>query len=402
MKHLGGYNMATQGLLFDGVAETVTNKRAVTPIIPTEGVKYIGSKRQLLPFILSIISLLDAKTIFDGFSGTTRVSQALSRSKCRVISSDISAWSQVFGNCYLLNKHPKSYYQNYIKHLNSLRGVDGWFTQNYGGEPNGGSSVQKDGKKRIWQLHNTRKLDAIREEIDQVTQDEVERSVLLTSLILAMDKVDNTVGHHVSYLKQWAPRAYNTMYMQVPSLILSEEQHQVIKGDIFDVLPQAKADLAYFDPPYGSSNEKMPPSRVRYASYYHLWATVCLNDKPNLVGVARRREDTSDTIAGSVFEEFRRGASGRFLAIEAIERLIRETQAKYILLSYNNQGRATKNELIMTIENLGFNHEVLEINYKDNVMATMRWTHDWIHESRDKITEYLILLSRSEKLPSLT
>jgi len=58
----------------------------------------------------------------------------------------------------------------------------------------------------MWQLHNTMKLDAIREEIDIITDDEIKRAVLLTSLILAMDKVDNSVGHQVSYLRQWAPR----------------------------------------------------------------------------------------------------------------------------------------------------------------------------------------------------
>ena len=61
-------------------------------------------------------------------------------------------------------------------------------------------AIHKDGKKKMWQLHNTMKLDAIREEIDKIINNEIEKAVLLTSLIIAMDKVDSSVGHHV-YLK---------------------------------------------------------------------------------------------------------------------------------------------------------------------------------------------------------
>ncbi|MGB4805131.1 MAG: DNA adenine methylase, partial [Anaerolineae bacterium] len=44
---------------------------------PTEGIKYAGSKLKLIPQILQLIKKVNAKTVWDGFSGTTRVSQAL-------------------------------------------------------------------------------------------------------------------------------------------------------------------------------------------------------------------------------------------------------------------------------------------------------------------------------------
>ena len=115
--------------------------------------------------------------------------------------------------------------------------------------------------------------------------------------------------------------------------------------DIFQALSKVKADLSYFDPPYGSNNEKMPPSRVRYASYYHIWKTICLNDEPELVGKANRRVDCNDRVAGSVFEEFRKNKDGKFIALKAIEKLIHECSSPYILLSYSNGGRATKAEI---------------------------------------------------------
>jgi len=362
----------------------------------TQGIKYTGSKREILPVLLELVKPLNVKTVLDGFSGTTRVSQALKQAGYTVYANDIADWSKVFGECYLLNRKPASYYLPLINHLNNLPGKYGWFSENYGGEPNDGSAIQEDGRKRIWQLHNTKKLDAIREEIDKIAKDKIEKSVLLTSLIIAMDKVDSSVGHQVSYLKKWAPRAYNTMKMGVPRLIIDDKQHRVYQKDIFDLVNDVEVDLAYYDPPYGSSNELMPPSRVRYASYYHIWKTICLNDRPKLVGAANRREDVGDTISGSIFEEFRKNEKGQYIVIEALERLIKNTPAKYIVLSYNNNGRATFKAIIGILKNLKKKISIIEMDYKKNVMATItRTTKEWINDANGKNKEYLFLLQKN-------
>jgi len=364
----------------------------------TQGIKYTGSKREILPALLELIKPLNVKTVLDGFSGTTRVSQALKQAGYIVYANDIADWSKVFGECYLLNRKPASYYLPIIEHLNNLPGKYGWFSENYGGEPNGGSAIQKDGRKRIWQLHNTKKLDAIREEIDKIAKNRIEKSVLLTSLIIAMDKVDSSVGHQVSYLKKWAPRAYNTMKMEVPRLIIDDKQHQVYQKDVFDLANDIEVDLAYYDPPYGSSNELMPPSRVRYASYYHIWKTICLDDKPKLVGVANRREDVGDTISGSIFEEFRKNDEGQYIVIEALEKLIKNTPAKYVVLSYNNNGRATLQSIKDILKNLKKKISIFEMDYKKNVMATItRTTNEWINETNGINKEYLFIIHKNGK-----
>jgi len=370
----------------------------------TEGIKYTGSKKTIIPVLLEFMRPLGVSTVFDGFSGTTRVSQALKQSGYTVYSNDVAVWSKIFGQCYLLNKKPASYYQPIIDRLNKLPGKHGWFSENYGGEANDGSAIHTDGKKKMWQLHNTMKLDAIREEIDNVAKNETEKAVLLTSLIIAMDKVDSSVGHQVSYLKKWAPRAYNTMQMKVPKLLIDNKKHRVFSGDIFDVVDDIDVDLAYYDPPYGSSNELMPPSRVRYASYYHIWKTVCLNDKPKVGGAANRREDVSDLIAGSVFEEFRKNSDGKFMVMDALEKLIKKTKAKYIVLSYNNNGRATFDAISDLLRDLKMKSSVLEMDYKKNVMATMTWTNEWLNNNDKeeiKNKEYLFLIQKLKQTESL-
>jgi len=362
--------------------------------LSTEGIKYIGSKSKFLRKILEIVQNTGAKKILDGFSGSTRVSQAFAQNGFEVISNDLAIWSKIFGQCYLRNRKHRKHYSDLINHLNGLTPRAGWFTKHYGGYPNGGCALQENGQKKPWQRKNTMKLDAIREEIDLLKLNEQDKAVALTSLILALDKVDNTLGHYVSYLKDWSPRSYNDLVLKIPALFPNEIDHKILRQDIFDTLQSEKADLAYFDPPYGSNNEKMPPSRVRYSSYYHIWKTICLNDRPELFGKANRRKDTSDVISSSVFEEFRKNERGKFIAVEAIDRLITLTNAKFILLSYSSGGRATADELNNVLKKNGLIREIIEIDYRKNVMATMKWTNDWLGDSETPHKEFLFLLEK--------
>ena len=376
----------------------MTNPTAVEPMIAdqvtTESIKYAGSKRKLIPDILRLVGKTDAKTILDGFSGSTRVSQAFNHAGYQVIANDLAAWSEVLGTCYLLNTKPRSSYQELIDHLNAVPAKAGWFTKYYGGEAKDRSKVQSSGLKKPWQQHNTRKLDAIREEIDTLSLSNLERAVAITSLMLALDRVDSTLGHFVSYLKEWSARSFQELSLEVPQVSPNCAGHEVRRGDVFEVTSR-EVDLAYFDPPYGSNNEKMPPSRVRYAAYYHLWTSICLNDRPPLFGKALRRADSSDPIAATVFEEFRRNSdTGRFLAVEAIERLVSETRARWILLSYSSGGRATADELYQVLEQAGTILEIREVDHKRNVMSGMTWTHDWVREAQQPNREFLFLINK--------
>lgn len=354
----------------------------------TEGIKYAGSKLKILPYILQEIQALPhVKHVLDGFSGTTRVSQALYKLGYDVTCNDISIWSQTFGKCYLLADKPVEYYQKLIDHLNALEGKEGWFSQHYGAQ-------DLTQGKYPFQLKNTLRLDAIREEIDRMPLSDLDRSVLLTSLILALDAVDNSMGHYVSYLSKWSQRSYNDLYLKVPHLIFPKQgKAEVLKGDIMDTIQGRSFDLAYLDPPYGSNNKKMPSSRVRYSSYYHLWTTVIRNDHPELFGKAQRREDSRDTFSSSIFEEYRKNEEGELLALHELEKLVHEVQASYVLLSYNSNGIISKNEIMEMLHQNGTLVNVLEIDYRKNVMATMKWTNQWTAENNPN-KEYLFLLKK--------
>lgn len=347
----------------------------------TQSVKYAGSKLKLLPQIIDLIPN-DVTSMLDGFSGSTRVSQALAQSGYTVASNDTSELSYVLAQTYLNTSDDD--YQEIINHLNNLKPVEGWFTDNYGGISDTKSSIQSDGLKRIWQRHNTMKLDAVRAEIDAL--DDSLKYIALTSLILAMDAVDSSLGHHVSYLKEWSSRSYKNAILKVPAIIHNEKKHQIIKGDIFDVV-NTHYDCVYLDPPYGSSNDKMPSSRVRYDSYYHLWKTVILNDKPELFGKARRRQDSRDNF-NCPFEDYR----DRF-AYNAMNRLITSITCNYVIISYNNNGIITLKDIIDILNNNGKILETVVIDYKRNVMASMSWTREWLNQNNTN-QEFLFLLDK--------
>jgi adenine-specific DNA-methyltransferase len=353
----------------------------------TEGIRYTGSKKEILPKILELTKRLDVKNILDGFAGTTRVSQMYKTNGYNVDCNDVAIYTKTFGECYLLNNKPASHYKEKIDYLNSLKGVRGWYSENYGGDGSNKSSVSDDGLKRPWQIHNTMKLDIIREKINEISENEIEKSVLLTSLVLAMDKVDNTLGHQVAYLKDWSPRSYNDMELKVPSLIVGEGEYNAYNEDIFNI--KKSYDLIYLDPPYGTNNEITKTTRVRYASYYHIWTTIIKNDKPELIGASKRRyEFSSDRYLGaiSVFE------STNYDVVKKSIKDLLDLNSKYFIFSYNNKSKVKIPDLL---EIFGEHNliDVLEFSHKENVMKRLTSNNEWLGD-QNKNLEYLFLIEK--------
>lgn len=354
-------------------------------VLQTEGIKYAGSKLKLLPHIMETLRPIHGiKTVLDGFCGTTRVSQAFAREGYTVSANDVSVWSEVFAQCYLKADKPDEFYEKILAHLNALSGKNGWFSAHYGGE--------ETDRKKPFRLKNMQKLDAVRDEIDRLNLAWPDKCVLLTSLILALDKVDSTLGHFTSYLSRWSVRSKGDVVLKMPVRPPYRPGHEVLCKDIFDAVQNRRWDLAYFDPPYGSNNAKMPSSRVRYNAYYHFWTTVIKNDRPPLFGAAGRREDSRDNATANPFEDFRLGENGRLTALNAVDRLLAGTKARYILFSYGSGGRIPREALLDALQAHGTILEAKEIDYKKNIMAQLTSTNEWTQTGGNK--EYLILIEK--------
>lgn len=333
----------------------------------TEGIKYIGSKRKLLNHIMDVVlSLEDVNVVFDGFAGTTRVGQIAKSNGLKIISNDLSHYSYVFGKCYLeSSSRDIKEAERLINHFNSLSNTEeGFITNNYSG---GAVSKGKENPIMYWQRKNTLKADFIRRQIEHFSDGGV-YYILLTSLILALDRVDNTVGVQQAFLKnKWCKRSYDDLILRLP-LFPKGPKGEVYKGNANDVVNNIEVDLAYYDPPYTAHN---------YLSYYHIWDTIVLNDEPEVSGIVNRR-------VGIKSSNYNRKAK----ALNSFEELISNTSSRYVLISYNNEGIIKYNDLINMCTEYG-HVEVKEIDYKRHIMSQL------IGEpGNSKNKEYLILIDK--------
>ncbi len=79
--------------------------------------------------------------------------------------------------------------------------------------------------------------------------------------------------------------------------------------------------------------------------------------------------------------------------MQAIEKMIKETNARYILLSYSSGGRTTKEELFDIIHSHGKLISAKEIDYRKNIMASFSWTNEWLNDNGAN-KEYLFLMEK--------
>lgn len=64
-------------------------------------IKYIGSKRTLVPLIARVVRTLAPPTsVLDLFSGTSRVGHALKREGYRVLANDHNSYAAALARCY--------------------------------------------------------------------------------------------------------------------------------------------------------------------------------------------------------------------------------------------------------------------------------------------------------------
>lgn len=311
-----------------------------------------------------ILSLDGVNVVFDGFSGTTRVGQAVKGAGLKIISNDLSHYSYVFGKCYLESSaRDIKEAKRVISHFNSLSNIEeGFITSNYSG---GAFSKGKENPIMYWQSKNTLKADFIRRQIEYFNGCGV-YYILLTSLILALDRVDNTVGVQQAFLKnKWCKRSYDDLILRLP-IFPKGPKGKVYRGDTNNIVSNVEADLAYYDPPYTAHN---------YLSYYHIWDTIVLNDEPEVSGIVNRR-------VGIESSNYNKKAK----ALDSFEELIGNTRSKYVLISYNNEGIIEYGDLISMCNKYG-HVEVKEIDYKRHIMSQL------IGEpGNSKNKEYLILI----------
>ncbi len=307
--------------------------------------RYIGSKARMLNFINEVIQKekIEFSSFFDLFAGTGIVGDFFNDSKTKIYVNDLLksnylsylAW---FGN----EKVDKKKIEKMILEYNSLGNLeDNYFSINFGD-----TYFSKD---------NCKKIGYIRENIENCfLNNEIntrERAILITSLLYAMDKIANTVGHYDAYRKNGDLDKKLELCMLDLKPIANNKNNKIFNEDSNELVRNIKADVVYIDPPYNSR---------QYSDAYHLLENVATWEKQEVFGVAKKMK--------------RNGIKSKYCSVSAplaFKDLIENINAKYIIVSYNNMGtkgagrsqaKISDEDIMNTLSSKG-NVKVYEFDY---------------------------------------
>ena len=289
---------------------------------------YIGSKLSLLPFIDSVVESLDlcGDIIFcDIFAGTGTVSKYFKNKGYKIISNDIQNYSYVTIKHLIGNNRELKFEKlssngiSPFNYLNSIPGQEGFIYKNYS---NGGTQ-QSEYNRLYFTDENSKKIDAIRIKVENWKDEELinlsEYNFLIASLLESADKVANTASVYEAFLKKIKKTAQKELELKPIETITSNLVHEIYNEDANKLIRKIQGDILYLDPPYNTR---------KYNTNYHMLEIISLYDNPYIKGKTGVRIDESKK---SLYCS-KREAKGAF------EDLIKNAKFKYILLSYNNEG----------------------------------------------------------------
>ena len=329
--------------------------------------RYLGSKKKLLSFIEEVVSknTKGVTTVADIFGGTGVVSELFRSKGHKIIINDIlqsnfMTYKVWFGNEAVNEKK----IIKYLEELNTLEGEDNYVSENFG--------------DKYFSLENAKKIGSIREAIEEIEDiNDREKAFLITSLIYAMDKVANTVGHYDAYRK--TIDMTKKLFLRMPVVNFNRD-NEIYCRDANELVKQINPSLVYIDTPYNSR---------QYGDAYHLLENIVEWKKPALTGVARKMVDRSRTKSHYSTNK----------APQAFENLIQNIKAKYILVSYNNmanKGNGRSNAKIT-------NKEIVDILQQKGKVKIFETSFQAFTTGKSKIDDhkeilYLCEIGTNEKL----
>lgn len=295
--------------------------------------RYYGCKTKLLNYIEDVVGSLPLRKgaiIFDIFSGTSAVSQHFKKLGYTLYSNDFLEFAYALAYCYIqinnkpkfitLRKHVKNILiaEDVIKHLNRITPKISFITKNY--------SPYKRNHRQYLSTPNAKKVDAIRSKIEKWKRNKwiskAEYYYLITALIEAINLVSNVTGTYAAYLKSWDARALKPLKMSPPKILKSKNKNLALHGDANKLVSRYKVDVLYLDPPYNAR---------QFASNYFFLELVAegwFNNKPKIYGRSGMRPYNHQKSSYSISKK----------AAEVLSDLIVKARAKYIILSYNDEG----------------------------------------------------------------
>jgi len=320
--------------------------------VRSDRLRYIGNKTRLLPFLLDGMDTLGVTgtVACDPFSGTASVGRALKLKGWRVHSGDVMALSYAFqvarvaldrtpafaASLLSVNGGAHAADESRSRDRTSLRSVTrelasrppehGFISEHYSPA---GAAARLHGRM-YFTAENAGAIDAVREGIESWARsglvDADQTQLLLASLIQAADRVANTTGVYASFVKSWQPNSLKSLELRAMRPAMpptpSASGCTAFRGPAPEMLDRAGAvDVVYLDPPY---NER------QYPGYYHI---------PELLA---RGWDPMPELRGKTGlipdDDLRSDWCRRGRCEQALQTVLDHSDARHLLLSYNEEG----------------------------------------------------------------
>ncbi len=286
-----------------------TENRVKSGSFQLQNRRFLGNKYKLLGFIEDIVNeKCNGFGVFcDIFAGTGVVSERFNEKNIKVIANDFLVSNFLPLRAFLGTSEID--FKETEKKIDILNNIeernDNYFSEHFG--------------NTFFTLENARKIGAIREKINDVAKTDNEKAVLITSLIYAVDKVANTVGHYDAFRKKLD--TVQPLLLLVPYFKpKNNSNNEVHREDANQLIRRIKCDVLYIDPPYNSR---------QYSDAYHLLENLASWEKPLVYGKAKKM-NRSHIKSYYCLQS----------ASKAFADLISNSSCGHILVSYNNTGES--------------------------------------------------------------
>ena len=302
-------------------------------------IKYIGSKRVLVPHIVrGVAAFPKSERVLDLFSGTSRVARGLKESGRYVIANDHLSYAATLARCYVQADADRwrGRATQLIEELQATPPAPGYFTKAFCEDA------------RYLQPHNGARVDAIREEIAHRDLPPELEAIALVSLMEAADRVDSTTGVQMAYLKKWAARSHNELELRVPAILPGPGE--ALQLEAAEAAARVDADVAYVDPPYNQHS---------YMGNYHVWESLIRWDKPDTYGIANKRVQC---------KEYRSDFNSKRRIHDGLREVFAALRCEHLLVSFNNEGYVDREEMVSLLSSRG-HVGVVAVDFKRYVGA---------------------------------
>ena len=300
--------------------------------------RYIGSKARIAETILDQIGPPNGGVFVDAFCGTGSVAAVASHRGWTVHVNDHLSSATFAAFARLLPRQRLVFqaldgYENAVRRLNRIVPIPGFFWREY----SPASKHRIGTARKYFTEENAMRIDGMRALIRDWHRDNLidpyERVILLSDLMIGVNRVANTAGTYGCFLSTWQRQAHDLVMLVPRPLARSGTKATMSVGEAVDV-PCTMHDTVYLDPPY---------TKRQYAAYYHILETLALGDEPAVSGICGIRP-------------WRHLASPycyRTRALNAIVELVERLPARNVYLSYSAEAHISIEDLSRTMRQIG-------------------------------------------------